>query len=483
MAKALTAAYIEKMLPIWRTDPIAFFKDVIPKFVPTDQQREICLAIAKPNAWVSVKSGHGVGKTSLLANLALWFISCFDDCKVPVTSPSKEQLKSTMWGELRKWHGYMEEPFKSKIEITIEKVTIVGRENSFIQARTARKENPDALQGFHAKNLLFLVDEASGVDKVIFEVAMGALTTDGARFLLTGNPTKNNGFFYDSFQKSKKGEKRKWVNFTLSSIDSPNVKPDFAAEMAAQYGEDSNEYRVRVLGEFPDEGNMQFIGRDLVDCAVRRWFELTRDPELYESKMKVLGVDVARYGDDKTCLVLRQGLYSRILHVIPRNSLSELTKLIVKEHRKRKFKRICVDVGGLGAGVVDNLLDLKLPVEQVNFGENAEDTERYKYRRTEIWARMKEWLERGGIESNEDLIEDLVAPEYSFTPKVQIELESKDSLKRRLKHSPDIGDALALTFADETIINADYDEDCWIEGEGNVVTDNDVELFDYYYAS
>ena len=167
---------VEQGIIRWRNDPLAFCREVI-NFTPTAQQAEIITAMRAPGAWVSVKSGHGVGKTSTLACLALWFISCFDDCKVPVTHPAREQLKSTLWPELRKWHSRMENPFRDAIEINSERCFIRARPDRFIQARTCRPDNPDALQGFHAEHLLFLIDEASGVATRVFEVAFGALTT------------------------------------------------------------------------------------------------------------------------------------------------------------------------------------------------------------------------------------------------------------------------------------------------------------------
>ena len=480
MGKRLSDKYIARRGKIWQEDPLEFFKDVIPKFKPTEQQAEFITAIAKPNAWVSVKSGHGVGKTSSLACLALWFLCCFDDAKVPITSPSKEQLKSTLWGELRKWHSNMSFPMRDWIDITAEKVTLIGEENTFAIARTARKENPDALQGFHAEHVLFLIDEASGVDSKIFEIAMGALTTADARFLLTGNPTQNTGFFFNSFREPKKGETKKWINFTLSSLESPNVKPGYADNIASEFGVESNEYRVRVLGEFPDEGNMQFISRLLVDNAVNRWVEIVKNPELYNFQPKILGVDVARFGDDKSCLVLRQGLYCKVLHVIPKNTVTELARLVARLHKEHKFMSICIDAGGVGGGVYDWLEERGYPVVSVEFGSRAENTEWYKNCRTEIWARGKEWLERGGLDPNEVLIEDLAAPEYSFTPQTQIILESKEKIKSRLKRSPDIADAWALTFADSSAFEDDPDDD----GDGvflgsNVITCDDVDLYDY----
>ena len=145
---------IETLVRYYQTRPIEFCKDII-HFHPTEQQLQIIEAINHPGAWVSVKSGHGVGKTSTLACLALWFISVFTESRVPITHPAKEQLKATLWPEIHKWHSQMEDPFGPAIDITAEKVSIIGREDTFAQARTCKQGSSDALQGFHAPHLLF----------------------------------------------------------------------------------------------------------------------------------------------------------------------------------------------------------------------------------------------------------------------------------------------------------------------------------------
>ena len=461
----------------WQQNPLAFCKDII-GFTPTEQQEAIINSVAQVGSWTSVKSGHGVGKTSTLACLGLWFISVFVDAKVPVTSPSKEQLKSTLWGELRKWHKRMKEPFRSAIDITSEKVVIKGREDTFIQARTARKENPDALQGFHAEHLLFLVDEASGVPSKIFEVAMGALTTVDTRFILTGNPTQNTGFFYDTFHKAV--AKDRWNSFTLSCLDSDNVKAGFEDDMAAQYGRESNEFRVRVLGEFPDASNMQFIGRGLINDSIGNWFELVEVPSLYNFNPIIFGVDVARYGDDSSAVFMRQGLYSKLLFLEKNIDTNSLAKIVGELSNAYEADSICVDVGGVGAGVFDYLFNHGYPAVDVNFGSVAEDIEQYNLRRSEIWGLMREWLRRGGcIENNEALIEELVAPEYGFTAKCQIVLEAKDSIKKRSGGSPDMADALALTFGDSFCTAKKRGGIIVPSSNTSIVTSNDVSLFDY----
>ena len=470
MPKVLSREYIIAHLPLWREDPIAFFEDVIPAFKPNKQQSEVVMAIAQVGAWASIKSGHGVGKTSTLACVGLWFLSVFSDAKVPITSPSKEQLKNTFWPEFRKWHKEMAEPFKSDIDITAEKVSIKSRPDTFAVARTARKENPDALQGFHAEHLLFLVDEASGVPAKIFEVAMGALTTVDTRFALTGNPALTSGFFYDTH--NKEGMSDEWIKLTISCINNSNVDPTYPAKIASQYGENSDQYRVRVLGEFPLQSAMQFIGEGLITDAIKRYLEVSNNPEIFKNEPKILGVDVARFGDDSSCVYLRQGLWSKmLLH-------EQLDTYALRRKVQNYFVDYhadlgCIDVGGVGAGVYDGLYNKGYPVSPVNFGSVAFNTLTYKLRRDEMWGEMKGWLKRGGaIEDIPQLKSDLKVPTYTYTVKEQTVLESKSSMKLRGEQSPDIGDALGLTFAEPwfTTIN-EQETRCLVK------TSDDVPIF------
>ena len=433
---------LEESIIRWRNDPLAFCREVI-NFEPTEQQAVIIDAVRSPGAWVTVKSGHGVGKTSTLACLALWFISCFDDCKVPITHPAHEQLKSTLWPELRKWHSKMENPFRDSIEINSEKCFIKSRPDRFIQARTSRPDNPDALQGFHAEHLLFLIDEASGVSTKIFEVAFGALTTADARFLLTGNPTHTSGFFWQTFNKYRDS----WIKFTLSCIDSPNVKFEYIEKMKKQYGKDSNEYRVRVLGEFPTASSMQFIDLELVRSAMEGYKAVAEDCSLYDYAPKVLGVDVARFGDDSSCVYLRQGIYSKLIYKIKDIDTHTLACKVATLYVEYECDEIFVDLAGVGAGVFDYLFNHGYPAHGIEFGAKAAESI-YFNKRAELWGRMREWIRNGGVlEDFEELESDLTVLMYEYDVRDRIKLERKESIKKRGYASPDNADALALTFA------------------------------------
>src|SRR6478609_468698 len=165
---------------------------------PEPWQAEALEAVGQHDR-VSIRSGHGVGKTTFESWLILWFLLTRKNCKVPVAANSQDQLRDTIWPEIGKWHRQFPEALKAMIDVQAERIVVVqDPEGAFAVRRTASKDNPEALQGFHAEHLLFLIDEASGIPDIVFEVGMGALSTPGAKVVMAGNPTRTSGFFYDT---------------------------------------------------------------------------------------------------------------------------------------------------------------------------------------------------------------------------------------------------------------------------------------------
>lgn len=419
-----------------RESPSLFAKEAL-DMRPTPQQEELFSAIAKPGAHVAVRSGHGTGKSTALAVLALWFLCTHDDAKAPCTAPTGHQMDDILWPEVMKWHSQLHPFYAQNIRVTSEKI-IVLNSPSFAVKRTGRKENPEALQGFHATNLLFLIDEASGIPEQIFEVAEGALSTPDARVLMTGNPTRTTGYFHRAFHR----DRDMWVRLHFSSEDSPRVAKKYVTDMEKKYGRDSDIFRVRVLGDFPSASVVQLIPTDIVEQALGK--QLTADQ--YQHAPKVLGVDVAWYGDDRSAVFLRQGLRSQLLGQWRGVDNMTLAGLVAQFEEEHQTDATFIDVGW-GTGVIDRLRQLGHSPVPVNFGGKAKKANRYFNLRAEIWCEMKEWLEAGGIlPSIDDLKDDLVAPEYGFTSTGKIQLESKEDIKKRGLASPDLADALALTF-------------------------------------
>lgn len=333
----------------------------------------------------------------------------------------------------------MLEPWRSAIRIKSDKITLEGTPG-FVAARTGRKENPEALQGFHAEHMIFLIDEASGIPEVVFEVARGALSTEGARILMAANPTRLTGYFYNSHHKNRDI----WTRFQFSCLDSPRVSPTYAREIADEYGEDSDMYRVRVLGEFPHSSISQFISAGLVESAMGK--ELKRD--LFEFAPKIIGVDVAMFGGDRSVIMLRQGLYSNILYQVRGNRPEELAQHAARLYDEHDADALVIDATGVGEAVMSALRLMNRTPIAFYAGQRSVSPEYYN-RRSEIWGKMRDWLNEGGaIPNDEDLRDDLVGPEFQYsTGKELIQLERKVDMKKRGLASPDLADSLALTFA------------------------------------
>jgi len=431
-----------ELVATWIDDPVLFVRQALGVEDVEDWQEQVLRDLVRHDR-IAIRSGHGVGKSALMAWVILWFLFTRYPAKIPCTAPTAHQLYDVLWSELGRWHRNLcvRLPWLGQ-RMTMGADRLAWAEaptEVFAAARTARRENPEALQGFHSDNLLFLIDEASGVDDLVFEVASGALSTPGAKILMAGNPTRNTGYFHRAFH----AERNRWRAYAVPCSASKRVDPAYIADMAERYGEDSDIYRVRVQGEFPNASALQFIPTDIV--AYCRQYRA----EGYQDQPRILGVDVARFGDDQTVLLIRQG--RKVLSVARYRGLDTMhvADMVIESMQATRIDAVVVDGVGIGAGVVDRLRQLgHRRITDFQAGGAANDPKTYANRRAEVWGLMREAL-RAGVELPEDreLIDDLVAPEYGFTPKQQIHLERKEDMKKRGLASPDAGDALALTYA------------------------------------
>ncbi len=419
--------------------PSAFVSTVIGAN-PTVQQALVLRALDKGKRRIALRSGHGVGKSALLSWILLWWLSTRPASIIPCTAPTAHQLEDILWGEVARWHRKMRAPFRDLLQVGRNWVRHRGAPDSwFAVARTSRKGNPEALQGFHGEHLAFLIDEASGIDDEVFEVAEGALSTPGSLVVMAGNPTRREGAFFRAFHS----DRAHWTTFCLPSSGSALVAPEYSTRMAQRYGEDSDIYRVRVLGEFPTREPDALIGLSTVEAAVGR--DLT--PEA--GHPVVLGVDVARFGDDETVILRRRDPVVEELQCYRGLDTMETVGRVCAEARAHRAATIFVDVVGLGAGVADRLRELKLYVHPVNVAERALDTERFDDLRSELWWRVRDWLESGEakLPDDEELVAQLATVKYGVTSGGRIRIESKRERKHRSLASPDRGDALMMTFA------------------------------------
>lgn len=424
----------------WKRDPLAFVCEMWPFVEPEPFQAEALGALVS-HGRVSIRSGHGVGKTALDAWAVLWFMCTHYPCKVPCTAPTAHQLEDVLMPEIAQWLAKMPEQFKDQFRLKADRLELVAApKESFAAFRTGSKHNPEALQGFHSDNLFFLLDEASGIDDGVFEVAEGALSTPGAKVLMTSNPTRTQGYFYASHADAR----ARWHCIKVSGFDSSRVSAQYCEDMA-RYGEDSNIYRVRVLGEFPLADDSAVIPLEWVESSVGRDVDSTLGRVVW-------GVDVARYGDDRTALAKRQGntLLEPIMAWANTDTMTTAGKIMLEyEKSRRKPDDILVDVIGIGAGVCDRLKEMGLPAKGINVAESAAVSRRYMRLRDELWFRGREWFEGRAVKIPEqsELIAELSSVIYSVSSAGKIQVQSKEQMRRTNKQSPDLADAFLLTFA------------------------------------
>jgi len=428
----------------WLKNPVQGVRDLFGA-EPTPQQVELIRYAWDPQARVAVSSCTGAGKTATLAWLTYLFLLTQEDCRIMMTSPSFQQLNRVYKTECEKWRGKMPKPIADLFTITREQVKL--NSDTLVQRAdlvTLSTDNKESLQGGHAKNYVALIDEASAAEPEAFAVLQKTLSTDtGGRFILTSNPTRSVGPFYDIFHKDEM--KKLWKGLYFTAFENPRRAPNFIEEMKSTYGEESDHYRVAVLGQFPRAANSQFISSEIVDLATTN--DLTY-PAHYNYPI-VMGVDIARFGDDETVLVIRQG--PKILNIIRHNKLDtmEVAEKVFEAQSKWQAQVIFIDSVGVGAGTFDRCKQLKLPVREVMGSHKSSKPLEYFNMRAQLWGEMRLWLENGAdIPPIEALRNQLVGMTYGFTGKMQIQLTTKKDIKKTGAPSPDIADALSLTFAD-----------------------------------
>lgn len=426
-------------------NPVKFVKEIL-QVTPDEWQAEALSALAK-NPRVAIRSGHGVGKTALESFAILWFLFTRPFPKIPCTAPTSRQLFDVLWSEISKWlqrSPMLESLFEwRKTAIRLK----AAPERWFATARTAVK--PENLAGFHEHSILFVLDEASGIDDKIFEVIEGALTTPDAKLLICGNPTRNDGFFKRAFFE----DRELFYTMKVSSADSPRVSSAYCQRLVKQYGADSDVVRVRVFGEFPKSSADGLIALETVEAAMAR--EPVHLGEL------VIGVDVARFGDDETVLVARLGnTVVGVEHYRKSDLMTTAGRIIqmLETHMKKFSKKqatINVDETGLGGGLVDRLREvahennLAVGVNGCNNGGKASDSH-YANFGAESWFALRDRFVAEEIIlpiRDDELIAQLTTRKYRLNSRGQFMLEPKDEYKKRCKRSPDRADALVLAFA------------------------------------
>lgn len=403
---------------------------------------------------LATASGHGVGKSALVSWLVLWAVSTMENTSGVVTANTETQLKTKTWSELGRWY----QRFIAKDLFILSATAIYAKDPAY--ERTWRidqvpwsERNTEAFAGLHnqGKRVLMIFDEASAIPDIIWETAEGAMTDANTQIVwcVFGNPTRSSGRFRECFAGGRHA--RTWTTTQVDSRAVSFTNKDQIAAWIDAYGDDSDFVRIRVKGVFPRTGEMEFISAGEVDEAV------LREAVSHAHEPFVIGVDVARYGDNESVLFFRKGRDGQSIPPLRLRGLSvpQLASQVAESHQRYNADAVFVDGGGVGGGVVDCLRNLHVPCFDINFGSKPDGTgyatgdqgHRYANKRAEMWGAMRQWLKTGALPVLDDLKAQLVGPTYALNLQGQIQLERKEDMRRRGLDSPDIADALALTFA------------------------------------
>lgn len=415
---------------------------------PDTWQREQLAAVGKaiqdnPETTIqeAIASGHGIGKSAETSWVILWAMSTRPHLAGWVTANTQSQLKSKTWRELSVWH-------KRAInahwfEWTATRFFHVEHQTTWgLDAIPWSEHNSEAFAGLHAEYVLMIMDEASAIADVIWEVAEGAMTTPRAMWFCFGNPTRNTGRFRECFRKYR----HRWNGRKIDSRTCKMTNKEKLKEWQEDHGEDSDFFRIRVRGEFPNSDVNQLINTLAIERAAKT-------KQLVSGPLKI-GVDPARFGDDETSIIRRRNRSAYKVKSYKGLCTMTLAGIIVNIIKAESPDQVAIDVGGLGAGTYDRLVELGYGdiVIPVNFGGIANDPERYYNKRSEMWGEMGKWIEDDvlpvSIPDDDMLQTDLETPLYSYDSKGRLVLEKKEDMKKRIGRSPDKGDSLALTFAE-----------------------------------
>lgn len=387
--------------------------------------------------FLAVASGHGAAKTALVAWVIRWFMSCRDHPQVVCTANTESQLTTKTWRELAKWHKLSAN--RDWFEWTATSYYLKAHSDTWkANAIPWSDNNTEAFAGTHEENVLVVFDEASKISDKIWEVTDGIFTTKKNIWLVCGNGTRNAGRFYDCFHKNK----RYWKTWQIDSRTCKAANRVYLERLIEQYGgEDSDQARVRVRGQFPRTATRQLISTDAVEKCQNH------ETEGWELLPKVMGVDVARFGENSSTIAIRQGRKVYEIEVLPKMDLMQTAHHVAEVIKRERPLQVFVDGSGIGAGVVDRLRQLNYSITDVN-GGNQSLNPRFLNKRAEMWWEMKEAVE-GLIELPKDqrLKEELTCVEYDYTDKGRIRLDRKSDIQEEYGFSPDRADALAMTYA------------------------------------
>lgn len=469
------ASVIRWPSPRWRDDPVGFAREVLGTEL-WEKQRELVESI-RDNRNTTCRSGHKCGKTTALAVAALWFFASFEDARVLMTAVKAAQVDEAMWREVRRLYRRAKRRGYDLGGVLGEKASYGLRADDGRQIWGVVARDGEGLAGLSGPNILLLIDEASGVKDLFFEVLGSSLAGEGGtvRKCYISNPTRTTGEFY----KSHTVNKALFKCIHISSEDTPNARgtgmfpglagPTWIGEKKTEYGEDSPSYRIRVKGDFVHDKDGKIISLNLIALAQAAWDDMPEEGALQ------IGVDPAGDGviADQSSIAIRRG--RKLITVPAWQSISEdaIVANVVDAARTYRRKgekkpRVAIDAeGGIGTRVAAKLqvhLDSypdDFDLIEVRSGKKMWGSPEFATIRDGLWGALQKWMMAGGaIPDDAKLSEDINAPIFTPDKDQRYVATPKKELKKLLGRSPDRGDAACLA--------------CWKFEEDDDREDDDV---------
>lgn len=440
------------------------------------QAQQDIINSVRDNPRTAVKSCHSGGKTRVATGIVVWFLNTFPDSIIITTAPTWRQVDKLLWGEIRSLYPKQKFPLAGKpMQTPILKVSDLW------YAFGLSTDDPDRFQGFHAPYILVVGDEASGIDDAIFEAIRGVMASGNVRMLLLGNPTRPQGEFYEAFN----GKRALYHQITINAFYTPNLEPlrgafeaaqtkqekldilraapvkvpyliaaSWVADILEEFGEDSSFWQSRVLGEFPSETPDQLIPLHWIEAAEYRWERLKAAEKWWQGGKTEhpieMGCDIARYGDSESVFCSRAGDIEAPTHLPGKLDTMSTAGAVIAHAKERGARVVRIDADGIGSGTYDRCREERLEgVVPFHGGQSASNTERFSNARSEGYWALRQRYEQGTIATPPDKKKagQLSSLRYRHTPKGQIQIESKDEMRKRGVASPDRADAEMMAFA------------------------------------
>lgn len=480
----ITPDEAKEIIEQYRENPVDFYTEVLGA-KPWELQAEILHSVFKFRE-VAVKSCHGTGKSFNAARIALTFLTTHIGSIVVTTAPTWRQVKDVLWRELSSAYN------RAGYELG-GRLTKVGLDyDDDWYAIGLSTTEPDKFQGYHSDNILVIVDEAAGIEEPIFEGVRAITSNENAHVLYIGNPTSVEGTFYQAFKNPRVKQ------YTISAFDTPNftannirdiddliatftppadvdpveyrptlelpypalISPTWVYERYLEWGTDSPMWQARVMGEFPSQADSTLIPLNMIEASMDAEYRKEHGWDILQGQTSY-GVDVARFGTDRTVIFGVHGGYVEDPVILYKQDLMAITDRIIQTVDHSEWHTpIRVDDTGLGGGVTDALNKALRQTDEggktyhyrvvpINFGESANDKEKFYNKRAEMYWNLRELIinKKLALPKNDQLANELASIRYEYTNKQQIKIEAKEDIKKRVGKSPDLADALALAFS------------------------------------